>query len=216
MKTHSFDRPLLIVSAILIVLGILILAGVSAVFSQEQFGKPTYFLFHQILYGAFPGLILGFLAFRIPLPYIKKWIFPLFLINLIFLGLVFVPQIGFQSGGATRWIGLGPFSFQPAEFLKITFLLYLAALIASRNGDSFSGKKENRRLWPDVDNISCSFGGYYFIFSLTAQCRNLICHFFNSRPGLFFSKDSYLAKRISNFNGDRGAHYFNKNCAIPA
>ena len=142
MKTHSFDQPLFVISVILIVLGILVLAGVSAVFSQEQFGKPTYFLFHQIMYGVVPGLILGFLAFRVPLSYLKKWIFPLFLINLVMLGLVFIPQIGFHSGGATRWIGLGPFSFQPAEFLKITFLLYLAALISSRSIDSFSRQKK--------------------------------------------------------------------------
>ncbi|MCH8741707.1 cell division protein FtsW [Patescibacteria group bacterium] len=141
MKTRSFDHPLFVISVILVVLGILILAGVSAVFSQEQFGKPTYFLFHQIMYGVAPGLILGFLAFRIPLSYFKKWIFPLFLLNLVALGLVFIPIIGFQSGGATRWIGLGPFSFQPAEFLKITFLLYLAALISSRSRDSFFRQK---------------------------------------------------------------------------
>jgi len=197
MRTHSFNHPLFVISIILIVLGILILAGVSAVFSQEQFGKPTYFLFHQLMYGVVPGLILGFLAFRVPLPYLKKWIFPLFLINLVALGFVFIPQIGFQSGGATRWIGLGPFSFQPAEFLKITFLLYLAALISSRSRDSFSRQKKTdgfgSMLWLYADNFPCSFGHSYFIFGFAAQYRNFIYNLSNSCPGLFFSRDSYLA-----------------------
>ena len=134
----TYQRPdyiLLYISGILVILGILILASVSAVFSQEKFGNSTYFLFHQILYGLIPGAILGFLAFKIPLTYIKKIIFPLFLLNLITLGLVFLPRFGLASGGATRWVALGPFSFQPAEFLKLTFLLYLAAWITSRGGD---------------------------------------------------------------------------------
>lgn len=141
MKTH-FDRPLFIVSISLIVLGIFILASVSAVFSQEKFGKPTYFLFHQILYGIIPGMILAFVAFRISLSYLKKIVLPLFLINLFILGLVFIPQISFHSGGASRWIAIGPFSFQPAEFLKITFLLYLSALIASRKKEVVSKKRK--------------------------------------------------------------------------
>jgi len=148
MKARSFDYPLLIVSAALLVLGILILSSVSAVFSQEKFGNPTYFLFHQMLYGLIPGLILGFLAFQIPLAYIKKWVFPLFFLNLVILGLVFLPQFGFQSGGATRWIALGPFSFQPAEFLKVTFLLYLAALISSRNIDLSPLSRKSKKFNP--------------------------------------------------------------------
>jgi len=145
MKTHSLDYPLLIVSAILIVLGILILSSVSAVFSQEKFGTPTYFLFHQIMYGMAPGLILGFLAFKISLPTLKKWAFPLFLLNLIILGFVFIPYIGVTFGGAARWINLGPLSFQPAEFLKITFLLYLAALISKNSSEFLSSQRKSRK-----------------------------------------------------------------------
>lgn len=145
MKPHSLDYSLLIVAAILVVLGILILSLVSAVFSQEKFGTPTYFLFHQIIYGIAPGLVLGFLAFKISLSTLKKWAFFLFLINLIILGLVFIPYIGVKFGGAARWISLGPFSFQPAEFLKITFLLYLAALISGRSFEFLSPQRESRK-----------------------------------------------------------------------
>jgi cell division protein FtsW len=145
MKTHSLDRPLLWVSGILILLGILIISSVSAVLSQERFGYPTYYLFHQIIYGLILGLILGFLAFKIPLSFFRKWAFTLFLINLIVLALVFLPKIGYQAGGASRWISLGPISFQPAEFLKITFILYLAAWLASLVETSASRQKRPKK-----------------------------------------------------------------------
>ena len=44
---------------------------------------------------------------------------------------MFVPGIGEEIGGAKRWIYIGPFSVQPAEFLKLGFLVYFAALLSS-------------------------------------------------------------------------------------
>ncbi|TET84246.1 MAG: putative lipid II flippase FtsW [Candidatus Nealsonbacteria bacterium] len=126
------DYILFGVVVILVVLGILILASVSASLSQEKFGTTYYFLNHQLLFGLIPGLILAFLAFRIRLDFLKKWTPLLLLINLILLVMVFLPKIGAGAGGATRWLSMGPISFQPAEFLKLTFILYLAAWLTSR------------------------------------------------------------------------------------
>lgn len=126
------DYILIIVTIVLIILGIIILANVSAPFSLERFGNTYYFLNHQLLFGFLPGLILAFLVFRIRLDLLKKWALLLLLINLILLALVFLPEIGFKFGGASRWISLGPFSFQPSEFLKLTFIFYLAAWLESR------------------------------------------------------------------------------------
>ena len=49
---------------------------------------------------------------------------------MILTALVFIPSIGIEHGGATRWLSLGPFSFQPAELLKIGFVIYFSAWIA--------------------------------------------------------------------------------------
>ncbi|MCK4781465.1 cell division protein FtsW [Candidatus Parcubacteria bacterium] len=131
------DYILLGISIILVFLGMLVLATVSAPFSLEKHGTTTYFLFHQIIYALIPGIILGFTAFKLPLSFIKKNAFNFLLINLIFLALVFLPKIGLNSGGAARWISLGPISFQPSELLKPFFILYLAAWLAR---PSFSKK----------------------------------------------------------------------------
>lgn len=134
------DYILLSVVGILILLGVVILTNVSAVLSQEKFGSPTFFLSRHLLFGLLPGLILGFLAFRIPLAFFKKWAPVLVLANLFLMVLVFVPKIGMSFGGASRWINLGIISFQPAEFLKLSFVLYLAAWLntAKRKTKNFS------------------------------------------------------------------------------
>ncbi len=126
------DYILLGLVGFLLALGIVILASVSASFSFNKFGDTYYLLRHQILLGLIPGLVLGFLAFKINLSKIKKWIFPILLANLLLMVVVFLPVIGSGSGGASRWIYLGPFSFQPSELLKLVFILYLATWLASK------------------------------------------------------------------------------------
>jgi cell division protein FtsW len=44
-----------------------------------------------------------------------------------------VPGLSFAKNGATRWLKLGPASFQPAELLKIAMVVYLAAWFEKRN-----------------------------------------------------------------------------------
>jgi len=144
-KKQKFDYMLAVVVAVLVILGILVLASVSATFSQEKFGRTTYYLFHQMICGLVLGIILGFVAFKIKLSTLKKWAWLFILINLIFMALVFIPRLGIVAGGAPRWMNLGFVSFQPSEFLKLTFIFYLSAWLANRT-EKKSFKKTKKEL----------------------------------------------------------------------
>lgn len=142
------DYILLGVTVFLILIGLLILSSVSAFLAEKNLSNPYYFFSHQVLFGVFLGIILGFLAFKTPLAKLKRWSIFLLLLNIILLSLVFVPGLGFKSGGATRWLKVGSLTFQPSEILKITFPLYLAAWLSSRqpkrgNSREFSGKAKS-------------------------------------------------------------------------
>jgi len=126
------DYFLALVIGLLILLGVTILVSVSFPLAQERFADPTYYLFRYLLVGLLPGALLGFLAFRVSLSFLRKWAPIFLLVNLFLMVLVFVPKIGLTLGGASRWINLGVASFQPSEFLKLTFILYLAAWFAAR------------------------------------------------------------------------------------
>ena len=45
---------------------------------------------------------------------------------------VHVPHIGVSVNGARRWLGPGPFQFQPSELMKLALVLYAATLLAKR------------------------------------------------------------------------------------
>jgi len=45
---------------------------------------------------------------------------------------VMLPGVGVTVNGATRWLGAGPFQFQPSELLKVALVLYAAQVLATR------------------------------------------------------------------------------------
>jgi len=136
------DYILLGATILLILFGVLILSSVSASISQEKFGQSYYFLNHQLLFGLVPGVILGFLAFRINLSFLQKQAPFILLVTLLLTTIVFLPKIGSSFRGGTRWLSLGPVSFQPSEFLKLGMIIYLASWLSSPK-TTFSPRTKN-------------------------------------------------------------------------
>lgn len=120
----------------LTVFGLLVLTSASGpVGYADKFGDSFYFVKHQILSGVLPGLALMLVAIFIPFKLYKKIAFPLLIISIALLVLVFIPGIGTDFGTfASSWVQIGGFSFQPAEIVKLTFLIYLCAWMAERSG----------------------------------------------------------------------------------
>jgi len=116
----------------LLCLGLLILASVSSSYSFTRFNNTYHFLNHQLLFGVLPGLLLGYLAYRIDLNKLKKYTPILLLFTFFLMLLVLVPFIGIKAGNSARWINIGFTTFQPSELLKLTFIFYLASWLASR------------------------------------------------------------------------------------
>ena len=108
------------------------LSSASAVLSFQRFNSAYYYIIHQILFGFLPGLVLFFICSRIPYHVWRRYAFVFLLGSVVLLILVFVPGIGYSYGGAHRWIQLGGSVFQPSEFVKLTFLLYLATWLSNR------------------------------------------------------------------------------------
>lgn len=84
----------------------------------------------------FVWMLLGFgaLAFFSLFDYRKLYnlALPILLLALLLLTLVFIPGIGVSLLGAHRWINLGMFTLQPAEFVKLALAIYLAAWFSNK------------------------------------------------------------------------------------
>lgn len=117
---------------LLVLFGLVMLSSAGVVEGQKKFGSPYYFFKHQLLYGVLPGLALFFLAARVSYRLWRKLALPLLILAIALMVLVFLPHFGLTVKGARRWVALGPVIFQPAEFLKLAVIVYLAAWFGSR------------------------------------------------------------------------------------
>ncbi|OGI29387.1 MAG: cell division protein FtsW [Candidatus Moranbacteria bacterium RIFOXYA12_FULL_44_15] len=132
-KINSIDNKLLYSLFALLLFGLAMIASAGIAYSRTRFGDPYYFFKHQLFYGVLPGLVVLFITQKINYNFWKKVSFPFFAVSIIFLILVFVPAFGSKIYGASRWLRLGSFSFQPSEMLKLSIVVYLAAWLESRS-----------------------------------------------------------------------------------
>ncbi|MSU60637.1 MAG: putative lipid II flippase FtsW [Candidatus Staskawiczbacteria bacterium] len=119
----------------LIGFGALFLSTLSSIPSLDAFGNTNYYLFRQLIRIGI-GLVACLVAFKMPLAWFKKISPWLLLANLFLLVVVFFPILGTNFWGASRWISIGGISFQPSEFLKISAILYLSALLSNKFSES--------------------------------------------------------------------------------
>lgn len=132
MENKKSDNILIFTIFALLIFGLVMITSAGVVYSQSRFDDQYYFFKRQLFYGIIPGFIACYLCQKIDYHYWKKISVPLFFISLILLVLVFVPGIGSRLYGASRWLQLGPISFQPSEMAKLSIIIYLAAWLESR------------------------------------------------------------------------------------
>jgi cell division protein FtsW len=135
IKSRRSESDTILLYAIfgLVIFGLVMIASAGVGYSRIRFGDEYYFFKRQLLFGILPGLLILMIVKNIDYRFWKKLSFPFFITSIIFLILVFIPGFGAKIYGANRWVQLGPFSFQPAEMLKISMIIYLAAWLESRN-----------------------------------------------------------------------------------
>jgi rod shape determining protein RodA len=128
--TGQIDQPHLLLARKLLLLNwpfllvttAITLIGVAALYSVAGGSLEPWASRHVVRYCAGLALI-----FAVALSDIRWWLraaYPLYLVSLLLLAAV--PIFGVESGGATRWLGYGEFSFQPSEMMKIALVLALA------------------------------------------------------------------------------------------
>ena len=116
MRGKKIDRFFLTIVLLLIFIGVAMF--ISASLGVLAKNEKTFYsvLFNQLVLGLGLGLIGMYFCFKIDYKFWRKYSFLIFLGSILLTACVFVPQLGWNHGGAQRWIQLGNFSFQPVEF----------------------------------------------------------------------------------------------------
>ncbi len=104
----------------------LLALGMVMLYSSSMAQAGAHYLVKQLT-GCAVGIVLCVAAVVLDYRHLKKSAWPLFLLGVVLLALVFVPHIGIRSHGAARLVGYGKTAFfQPSEFAKLALLVALA------------------------------------------------------------------------------------------
>ncbi len=131
MTRAPIEKSYLILVLVLAFAGFFIFSSASLGL-LAQTGATTKSVLTSQAIGLGLGLIFFYIFSKINYKLFRKYAFFIF-IGAIALNLVlFIPQLSLFYNGASRWIIIGPVSFQPSEFLKIAFIIYFAAWLAHK------------------------------------------------------------------------------------
>ncbi|MCR4310949.1 MAG: putative lipid II flippase FtsW [Candidatus Taylorbacteria bacterium] len=130
-RGKTVDSLFLTIVVILLGVGMLIFISASLGLLAHATGATFSSVVLKQILAVGLGCLIAYGASKIRYTFWRKWSFFIFLASVLVTLLVFVPHIGLEFGGGRRWIGIGPLSFQPSEFLKIGFVMYCAAWLSS-------------------------------------------------------------------------------------
>ena len=134
-RAHQPDYVLALVIFVLLAVGLVMIYSISPILSfkvSSTLNKNYYFYNHllNVALGIVAWIVVTAIDYRVW----RRLAAPLLGLAGLFLFALTIPGLASTKNGATRWLALGPFSFQPSEFLKLALILYLAVWF-ERRGD---------------------------------------------------------------------------------
>lgn len=134
VRRHRPDYSIFLVIGILLIIGLIVIYAISPGLSRLRGGVgDDYYLSRQFI-----SIGLGLLVFSatsvIPINFWRNNAKFLLIVAGVSSLLLLIPGAGFNDpiNGATRWLQIGPLSFQPAELIKFALLIYCAGFLTER------------------------------------------------------------------------------------
>lgn len=116
----------------LLSIGLVVVYAISPGMSAQNGIPETYYISKQLI-----AILLGVIAFialsRVPYQFWRRAVMPLIILS--FLAAIAVFVFGEEVNGAYRWIHIGGVSFQAAELIKFSILIWAADLLARKKSE---------------------------------------------------------------------------------
>ena len=124
-----FDNSLLWTVISLMVFGLIMVTSASMSFSEND---PFYYTQRELIQITI-SLLLMIITLYIPMQRWQQFASALLIVAIIML--IVVLGIGASINGASRWIPLGVFNFQPAELAKLSLFIFLAGYLSRKSDE---------------------------------------------------------------------------------
>ncbi len=136
-----------------IAVGLVMLFSATGILGASRYENEFFYVARQGMTAAI-GIALMFFLSRVKYQFLTK-ISPLFLLMLIpLIAITSFTSYGHHVLGASRWLKIGSFSFQPSELAKIILILYIARALIRAESDPW---KRTRLFLPIPLLLFCIF-----------------------------------------------------------
>ncbi len=140
---HFYDYSLLFCIIFLTAFGLVMIYSASVYAAQLAYdGNGAYFMMRQAKIAA-AGFVMMVVISKLDYHLLYRLAVPGYVLSYVLM--IAVSLVGREVNGKRRWLGIGPASFQPTEFVKIALIIMLAAVIVEL------GKRVNR--WKSMGAI---------------------------------------------------------------
>lgn len=92
--------------------------------------QDSFYFFKRHLFSAGLGILFFFIGLNFNYFNLKKLAFLIFGATVILLLMVYFPGVSWRAGGASRWLKIWFFSFQPSELAKLSFIIFISYLLS--------------------------------------------------------------------------------------
>jgi cell division protein FtsW len=130
-KKFVFDNVMLLITAAIVLLGLVMMTSASISIADKQMHEPLHFLERQ-MNGVALGVVLALIAMAIPTAVWERLSMPLLMVGFLFLVVVLIPGIGHEVNGSRRWLRAGFMNFQASELARVLLLTYLASYVVRK------------------------------------------------------------------------------------
>ena len=134
-----YDQGLIVIVLALLGFGLIMVFSASTVVSAELYGSQTWIFTRQLLF-VMVGLAALMVSMKIDYHFYQRRTVIYFLLTVSLALLVFLLAAP-ASGGAQRWIRLGPTNFQPSELAKLAVILFTSFYLVNRKEEPHSFKR---------------------------------------------------------------------------
>ena len=130
-RQQKIDLDYWLLGACLCLLGLGLVMNASAssaVSAAHNGGNHYYYFIRHVIYVA-AGLVAGAACLLVPVQRWQQWSWPLLIVALVLLVLVYVPGIGHEVNGSKRWLNLRVFNLQSSELAKLFMVFFIAGYL---------------------------------------------------------------------------------------
>lgn len=153
-KKSNPDFILIVVTLMLLSIGLIMVYSASAIWAAYKFDDSFFFVKRQMLFAGI-GVFAMFFIMNINYWTWRTWAKVLVIVCFILLIAVLIPGIGMERNGSRSWIGVGAFSIQPSEFMKLAMIAFLAKFLSEQQKYITTIKKG---LAPSLGLVFLAFG----------------------------------------------------------